>query len=113
MAPWSAKFGLFIIAANVLAMIFAPALAPYSESEVVGDVWEPGRWGERWEEMNAGREAVVWLGTDHIGRDLFTRLLFGARNTISIALVTTILSFSVGSPWAFWRRHCAAGPTSC
>ena len=101
LAPWSAKFGLFIIAANVLAMIFAPALAPYSESEVVGDVWEPGRWGERWEEMNAGREAVVWLGTDHIGRDLFTRLLFGARNTISIALVTTILSFSVGITLGF------------
>ena len=100
-APWSAKFGLFIIAANVLAMIFAPALAPYGESEVVGDVWEPGPWGERWQEMNAGREGMVWLGTDHLGRDLFTRLLFGARNTISIALVTTILSFGVGITLGF------------
>ena len=101
LAPWSAKVGLFIIAANVFAMIFAPALAPYGESEVVGDVWEPGPWSERWEEMNAGREGAVWLGTDHLGRDLFTRLLFGARNTISIALATTILSFGVGITLGF------------
>ena len=41
------------------------------------------------------------LGTDHLGRDLFTRLLYGARNTISIALVTTFLSFAIGISCGF------------
>ena len=37
-----------------------------------------------------------WFGTDQLGRDMFTRLLFGARNTIGIALATTLLAFAIG-----------------
>ena len=40
--------------------------------------------------------ADFWLGTDKIGRDLLSRLIYGARNTIVIALVTTLLSFLIG-----------------
>lgn len=72
-APISAKLGVLIILIYMFAAIFAPVIAPYSETEVVGDVWE---------EMGSG----FLLGTDQIGRDLFTRLIYGARNTISIAL---------------------------
>ena len=42
------------------------------------------------------------MGTDQLGRDLFTRLLYGARNTISIALITTLLSFSIGMLMGFF-----------
>ena len=42
------------------------------------------------------RSAEFWLGTDQIGRDMFSRLIYGARNTIGIALVTTLLSFAIG-----------------
>jgi peptide/nickel transport system permease protein len=37
-----------------------------------------------------------WLGTDQIGRDVLSRLIFGARNTIGIALATTFLAFLIG-----------------
>jgi peptide/nickel transport system permease protein len=37
-----------------------------------------------------------WFGTDQLGRDMFTRLLFGARNTLGIALLTTLLAFALG-----------------
>ena len=111
-APWSAKLGLVIIVINVFLMIFAPILTPFPETEVVGDVWEAGFWAddctpegiaayECWDEINRDREHKVLLGTDHLGRDLFTRLLYGARNTISIALVTTILSFAIGISCGF------------
>ena len=111
-APWSAKLGLVVIVVNVFMMLFAPLLTPFPETEVVGDVWEAGFWAddctpegisayECWDEVNKDREHKVLLGTDHLGRDLFTRLLYGARNTISIALVTTFLSFAIGISCGF------------
>ena len=82
-APFSAKLGLLIIAVYVFVAIFAPWLAPYGESEIVG------------------KKYMVWdedflLGTDNLGRDMLTRLIYGARNTVGIALVTTIYAFILG-----------------
>lgn len=87
-APIAAQLGVLIIITYLLAALFAPWIAPYAETEVVGDVWE---------EMSSD----YLLGTDQIGRDLFTRLIYGARNTISIAFVTTILSFAIGISGGF------------
>jgi len=83
-APWSARFGLLVIAFYVFVAFFAPVLTPYGESEIVGPEFEV--WGE---------EFV--LGTDNLGRDMLTRLLYGARNTIGIAFATTLLAFALGS----------------
>ncbi len=82
-SPMSARIGLAMVLLNVFAAFFAPYLTPYSETEIVGDVW-------------LTMSADHWLGTDHLGRDLFTRLIYGARNTIAIAFITTMLSFVVG-----------------
>jgi peptide/nickel transport system permease protein len=82
-APLSAKFGMLIIACYFLAAVFAPLIAPYGEAEVVGAGYLP------WSAANL-------LGTDQLGRDLFSRLIYGARNTVGIALLTTILSFLLG-----------------
>ena len=83
-APLSAKFGLLIIVAYIFAALFAPLLAPYSETEVVGAEYEV--WSEQFV-----------LGTDNLGRDMLSRLLYGARNTVGIAFVTTLLAFVIGS----------------
>jgi len=88
-SPLSARIGLIIIFINVLAALFAPVIAPYSETEIVADVWAPSSSGNL-------------LGTDNLGRDLFTRLLYGARNTIAIAIVTTMLSFLTGIVCGFF-----------
>lgn len=82
-APFSAWFGMIVILIYVIAAVFAPLIAPYGEAEVVGKAYQP-----------AGPE--FWLGTDQIGRDLFSRLIYGARNTIGIAFLTTLLSFAIG-----------------
>ena len=82
-APLSAKFGLLVIAGYVFVALFAPVLTPYGESEIVGAEFE--EWGEKF-----------ILGTDNLGRDMLTRLLYGARNTIGIAFVTTCLAFLIG-----------------
>jgi peptide/nickel transport system permease protein len=82
-APLSAKFGLLVIAGYVFVALFAPVLTPYGESEIVGAEFE--EWGGQFV-----------LGTDNLGRDMLTRLLYGARNTIGIAFVTTCLAFLIG-----------------
>jgi peptide/nickel transport system permease protein len=82
-APFSAWFGMIVILIYLIAAIFAPWIAPFGEAEVVGRAYQP-----------AGPD--FWLGTDQIGRDLFSRLIYGARNTIGIAFFTTLLSFAIG-----------------
>ena len=81
--PLSARLGLGLIAVYLGAALLAPLLAPYGETEVVGDVWEA-----------SSRSAL--LGTDQLGRDLLSRLLYGARNTVGVALVATLLAFVLG-----------------
>jgi peptide/nickel transport system permease protein len=88
-SPLSARIGLAMILINVIAAVFTPWIAPYTETEIVGDVW-----------LSSNSENL--LGTDHLGRDLFTRLIYGARNTIAIAFATTILSFVVGIIMGFF-----------
>ncbi len=82
-SPWSARFGLFIVFAYVFMAVFGPLLTPYGESEIVGFEYEP--WGPEF-----------LLGTDNLGRDMLTRLIYGARNTIGIAFITTVLAFLIG-----------------
>jgi peptide/nickel transport system permease protein len=81
--PWSARIGLTIIGVYIVIAVFAPLLAPYGESEVVGGEFEP--WSR-----------TFLLGTDNLGRDMLSRLIFGARNTIGAALLTTIIAFLIG-----------------
>lgn len=96
-SPLSAKIGILIIAINCIGAVFAPLIAPYGETQVVGAPWENGFW----DAMAPQHSPPTFLGTDHIGRDLFTRLLYGARNTIGIALVTTLLAFAIGMSLGF------------
>ena len=86
--PWSARIGLLILFFFAMCILFAPWIAPYGESQIVGDVWEP-------------IGGTFLFGTDQIGRDLLSRLVYGARNTISLALLTTALSFLFGSLMGF------------
>ena len=82
-APLSAKIGLLIIVVYVFVALFAPLLSPFGESEIVGkkfQVWD----------------GQYLLGTDHLGRDMFTRVIYGARNTVGIAFITTVFAFLLG-----------------
>ena len=82
-APLSAQFGMVVIAFYAFCAIFAPWIAPYSESEVLGKAYAPA-------------SAAHWFGLDQIGRDTLSRVIYGARNTIGIALITVCISFSIG-----------------
>lgn len=83
-SPFSARFGMAVIAISLFVALFAPVLAPHPEADIVADVW-----------LSPSSELL--LGTDQLGRDMVSRLIFGARNSISIAFVTTMLAFGVGA----------------
>ena len=86
--PISAWIGLFGLGIALFAAILGPWVAPFGETAVVGDVWAP-----------PGGEFL--LGTDNLGRDLLSRLIYGARTTIFVALAATFLSFSLGMVLSF------------
>jgi peptide/nickel transport system permease protein len=79
----SAAFGMAVIALFVIVSLFTPWLAPFPESANVGGTWdEPSM--------------TMWFGGDQIGRDMLTRMMYGARMTIGVALAITSLSFLIG-----------------
>lgn len=79
----SAWFGLTVVAVFIFVSLFTPWLAPYPESANVGGTWDQP-------------SVKMWLGGDQIGRDMLTRILYGARMTIGVALAITLLSFFIG-----------------
>ena len=83
-APPTALFGMAVIALILFAGLFAPVVAPYGETEVVA---APG--------LPVGGEFI--FGTDQIGRDVLSRVIYGARNTVGLAFITTALAFSLGA----------------
>ena len=83
-SPISARFGMIVIGLSLFVALFAPIIAPYSESEIVAGVW-----------LSSTHEYP--LGTDQLGRDMVSRLVYGARNSIAIAFTTTMIAFSVGA----------------
>jgi peptide/nickel transport system permease protein len=83
-APLSAKFGMLVVFGYAVISLFAPVIAPYGETEILGASYE--LWSDKYP-----------LGTDNLGRDMLSRLIFGARNTIGIALLITSLAFLLGS----------------
>jgi peptide/nickel transport system permease protein len=82
-APFTSQLGLVVVIVYAFVALAAPVLAPFGETEIVGDQYEP--WG-----------GEFLLGTDNIGRDMLTRLIYGARNTVGIAFVITSLAFIIG-----------------
>ena len=82
-APLTAMFGFLVIGVCVLMILFAPAIAPFSQSEIVSAAYAP-------------RDGTYWLGTDQLGRDMFSRIIFGGRNSILLSLTATLIAFTVG-----------------
>jgi len=83
-APPTALFGMGVIVLYVIVAVFAPLIAPFGENEIVDVEFLP--WSGDYP-----------LGTDNLGRDMLTRIIYGARNTVGIAFVTTILAFIIGT----------------
>ncbi|RUV72985.1 ABC transporter permease subunit [Mesorhizobium sp. M5C.F.Cr.IN.023.01.1.1] len=85
-----AVIGLVVFSALVLVAIFAPLVAPHSPDEQFRDaLLTPPAWQE-------GGRSMFLLGTDAVGRDMLSRLIFGARFSLFIGLVVVVFSLTSG-----------------
>ena len=72
------------LAIMVLLAIFAPMLSPYTYD------------GMDFAQINAAPNAAHWLGTDKFGRDIFVRIMYGARISLSVGVAAAILNLVIG-----------------
>lgn len=94
--PLTASFGVLTILIYAFVAIFAGVLAPYGQEEILGaaNVVPGGN-------PAMGGNPDYPLGTDQIGRDILSRLIYGAQNTVGIAFATTVLAFFIGGTLGF------------
>ncbi|MCF0230138.1 MAG: ABC transporter permease, partial [Parasporobacterium sp.] len=79
-----AAISAVVIIVVILLAIFAPLIAPYGEAET------------SLTERLTGPSAAHWFGTDYLGRDVFTRILFGARVSLIVGIMPSIIALLVG-----------------
>jgi len=85
-----AVFGLIVIGIIVLAAVFAPLIAPYAPNEQLFD-------GLTLEGAPVPPNGTFLIGTDLLGRDLFTRLLYGARTSLIIGVIANGAAVAIGA----------------
>lgn len=94
--PLTASFGILVIIIYAIFAIFAAWIAPYGQEEILGAANViPGG------DPAMGGNPLYPLGTDQIGRDILSRLIYGAQNTVGIAFITTCLAFFIGGSLGF------------
>lgn len=87
---WSGKLGVVVVVFWCLIAIFGPWIAPYDQAEILDmdSYLPPGA------EIDGG--GTHWLGSDKNERDILSRILWGARMTVGISFVATVLAYLLG-----------------
>ena len=81
-----AVIGMIVIGLVALMAIFVPFLSPYRYDEILG-------------RFNEAPNSSNWFGTDDLGRDVFTRVWYGARISLFIGLAAAFIDLIIGVAW--------------
>ena len=85
---WVGMIGAFLVIFWVLIAILAPLIAPFDPNSSIQPFAKPG--------MEAAKGGTFWLGTDHIGRDILSRIIWGSRTVLIYAPLATLSAYTVG-----------------
>jgi peptide/nickel transport system permease protein len=85
---WVGMVGAFLVLFWVVVAILAPWLAPFEPNSSIQPFAKPG--------MEAAKGGTFWLGTDHIGRDILSRIVWGSRTVLIYAPLATLSAYTVG-----------------
>ena len=81
---WVGKLGVAIVSFWLIMCFIGPFVAPFHEADIIAD------------DSFLPPDATYWLGTDYLERDILSRVLWGARTTIGIALAATLMAYAIG-----------------
>jgi peptide/nickel transport system permease protein len=82
----SALIALFVIVALILIAIFAPLIAPYDPTK------------QSWSAVRKAPSLAHWFGTDEVGRDILSRIIYGTRASLSAGVISVGIAISIGVP---------------
>jgi peptide/nickel transport system permease protein len=85
---WVGMVGAFLVIFWVVVAILAPLLAPFEPNSSIQPFAKPG--------VVAAKGGTFWLGTDHIGRDILSRIIWGSRTVLIYAPLATLSAYTVG-----------------
>ena len=85
---WVGMVGAFLVLFWVIVAILAPLLAPFEPNSSIQPFAKPG--------IEAAKGGTFWLGTDHIGRDILSRIIWGSRTVLIYAPLATLSAYTVG-----------------
>ncbi len=85
---WVGKLSVAIVAFWLVIVVIGPSIAPFHEMDMDGD--------DSFLDAHTNEYGTFYLGTDYLGRDTLSRVVYGARNTIGISLLSTVLAYLMG-----------------
>ena len=94
---WAGKAGCIVLIIWVVIVAIGPIISPYHEADILDEELFIVPGGDEYPDTEFQPPSkIVLLGTDYIGRDLLSRVLYGARTTIGISLIATIWAYLIG-----------------
>ncbi len=85
---WIGKSSVAVVVFWLILVVIGPSIAPFHEMDMDGD--------DGFMDAHTNDYGTFYLGTDHLGRDTFSRIIYGARNTIGISVLATLLAYCIG-----------------
>ena len=94
---WAGKTGVVVLIFWAIIVAIGPMIAPYHEGDILDEAlfMVPGG-GEYPDTDFQPPSKIVYLGTDYLGRDTLSRILFGARTTTGISFIATLWAYAIG-----------------
>ena len=81
---WTGKIGVALVAFWLIMIVAGPYVAPFHEADIIAD------------DSYLPSDGTYWLGTDYLERDILSRILWGARTTVGISFLATVLAYLMG-----------------
>jgi len=94
---WAGKAGIVVLIFWAIIVVIGPTISPYHEGDILDDELFVVPGGDEYPDTDFQPPSkLVWLGTDYLGRDTLSRILFGARTTIGISFIATLWAYLIG-----------------